>query len=321
MSHHGLTRNDEDALPSVTVEERKEAGARGVGPDEPAAHAFRLSMQRVQQRLLETDPLARQGNVEGVHQMRTAARRLRSELRMFRDLLDGDWVRPLAEGLQWWGRLLGAVRDLDVMRQRLREASGELGEELGPLFTALNERHTRALADLRAAFQGERYQQLHALLAEAVDHPRFRDEAWEPCRTALPPLVHATWRRLKRAGRALDLGAHVEEYHDVRKRAKRTRYCAETAAPTLDHADANAARRLAKRARAVQDILGDHQDATVACQEIRRIVADHPGDGPFNLAAGRLLERQENAAASARAGFFRAWRKLDRKLNRQWMKV
>jgi CHAD domain-containing protein len=305
----------------VTVQECKQAEARGVGPEEPAAHAFRWAVQHGQQRLLETDPAARQGNVEGVHQMRTATRRLRSELRMFRDLLDGDWARPLAEGLQWWGHMLGAVRDADVMRQRLRESSAELVEDLGPLFTALSERHTRALAELRAAFQGERYQQLLALLAEAVDHPRFCDEAWEPCRTALPPLVRDTWRRLKRAGRALDLDADIEEYHEVRKRAKRTRYCAETAAPALDHGAANAAHRLARRAKAVQDILGDHQDATIACQEIRRIAAEHPGDGPFNLAAGRLLERQENAAASARAGFFRAWRKLDRKLNRQWMKA
>ena len=39
------------------------------------------------------------------------------------------------------------------------------------------------------------------------------------------------------------------------------------------------ARRFARRAIKVQDVLGEHQDAIVAGQEIRRIAAAHPHDG------------------------------------------
>jgi len=70
----------------------------------------------------------------------------------------------------------------------------------------------------------------------------------------------------------------------------------------------------------VQDILGEHQDATVACREIRRIVAERPGDGPFNLTAGRLLERQAIAASDSRVKSFKIWDRLDRANNRRWMK-
>jgi hypothetical protein len=70
----------------------------------------------------------------------------------------------------------------------------------------------------------------------------------------------------------------------------------------------------------VQDVLGEHQDAIVACQEINRLVAERPHDGPFNLAAGRLLERQEQAAGAARSQFFEVWAKLDRKKNVRWLK-
>jgi hypothetical protein len=71
----------------------------------------------------------------------------------------------------------------------------------------------------------------------------------------------------------------------------------------------------------VQDVLGEHQDATIACQEIARIAAEHPGDAAFSLAAGRLVERQAIAASMARTEFFKAWQRLDRKKNRRWMKV
>jgi CHAD domain-containing protein len=253
--------------------------------------------------------------------MRTTARRLRSELRLFRDLLEGDQAERLSVELQWLGHLLGAVRDLDVMGQRLRTSAGELVEDLGPLFHALTGRHDDALAELREALQGERYRNLLEHLSDAAEHALLRDEAWGPCGSTLPPLAHDLWRRLRSSGRALDLSGPDEDYHEVRKRAKRARYGAESVAPMLAPDAADAARRFAKRANAVQDVLGEHQDATLACQEIRRLAAERLNDGPFNLAAGRLLDRQEGAASVSRTKFFKIWHRLDQKKYRRWMKA
>jgi CHAD domain-containing protein len=319
MSHNGASRDN--GKTSLISDPLGEEVAPNLGPDEPAVHAIRLALLEGHQRLQRNDPAARQGDVEGVHRMRTAARRLRSDLSLFRDLLEGDWAERLSLELKWLGRQLGAVRDADVMRERLLKAAGELGNDLGPLFATLTEQHRSASAALRETFEGERYRKLLEQLSEAAADSLFRDEAWEPCGTTLPPLVQAAWRRLKRAGRALDLTDADENYHEVRKRAKHARYAGERVAPALDSDPANTARRFAKRAQAVQDVLGDHQDAIIACQEIRRIAADRPGDGPFNFAAGRLFERQEIAACDTRTRFFKAWHKLDREKNRGWMKA
>src|ERR1700682_1745703 len=58
---------------------------------------------------LGTDP-------EDVHEMRTAVRRLRAILRAVQSAFDRAWVESLRSELDWLGTVLGAVRDLDVLR-------------------------------------------------------------------------------------------------------------------------------------------------------------------------------------------------------------
>jgi CHAD domain-containing protein len=291
-----------------------------VGPDEPAAHAIQAALADGLDRVGANDEPARRGEVEGVHRLRTSSRRLRSALRAFEGMVEPDWAGRLEAELKWIAGLLGAVRDLDVKKERLRLAAGESVEALGPLFTSLTERHTRASEALREALHGERYRALIERLAEAARSPALRDDAWAPCRTALPPLVAAAWSRLKKYGRALTPEDPDEEYHEVRKRAKRARYTAEAVASALGPDHTRDAERFARRAHDVQDVLGEHQDAIVACEEINGLVADHPHDGPFNLAAGRLLERQEHTAGAARVRFFEVWDRLDRKKVVRWLK-
>ena len=99
----------------------------------------------------------------------------------------------------------------------------------------------------------------------------------------VPAVPRATWARsmssvtvgrapwvswwLRAAARALTPGAGDEEFHEVRKLAKRARYVAETVAPALEPDDERCAARFARKARRVQDVLGEHQDAAVAVQE------------------------------------------------------
>ncbi|HEV3165023.1 MAG TPA: CHAD domain-containing protein, partial [Isosphaeraceae bacterium] len=78
-----------------------------VSSHDPAADAVRASLTAGLFRLMENDPLARRGDAEGVHQMRTAARRLRAELRAFGPLLETAWNEALDRELRWLGKMLG----------------------------------------------------------------------------------------------------------------------------------------------------------------------------------------------------------------------
>lgn len=64
---------------------------------------------------------------EEVHKMRVATRRMRSAFRLFEPYYRGKVIRPLTDGLRQTARVLGAVRDLDVLLEdlaRIRAASG-----------------------------------------------------------------------------------------------------------------------------------------------------------------------------------------------------
>ena len=191
---------------------------------------------------------------------------------------------------------------------------------LQPLFFHLRERHARNSQALREALQGERYSDLVAALKASIAEPAIKEEAWESCRTALPPLVAAAWRRLKSGSRELDQGAADADFHEVRKSAKRARYTAELIAPALGRRAERRAKRFIRLTTKVQDVLGEHQDAIVATAEIERFLADHPHDDAAARAARDLLETQHQAAQAARSKFFDVWKKLDRKKSVRWFK-
>ena len=98
----------------------------------------------------------------------------------------------------------------------------------------------------------------------------------------------------------------------MRVLAKRARYGADAVAPALSRNRAARAKTFAKMAAEVQDVLGELQDSVVAVDKIQEVARAHPDAGAFNLAAGRLIERERLRRAEARAEFPRAWKRLKR---------
>jgi CHAD domain-containing protein len=294
-------------------------------PRDPVARAVLTSLETALSRIRGTEAAARRGEAEGIHRLRTTTRRLRSELRAFRDLLDPEWIGSLEGEMKWLAGLLGDVRDLDVLTARFHKAAaaedGSEPPELAPLFDDLAARHVRASRELRRALKEERYRNLLAAFQHAIDHPSLAASICTPCRTALPPLAARAWRRLKKCGGSLRPSDPDEAFHEVRKRAKRARYTAEMVAPVLFGAAAKGARRFIRGTTRIQDVLGEHQDAVVAGRELDTLIERHADNPSFTLAARRLLDGQARAARDAREEFFGTWDKLDRKKSRRWLKT
>ena len=100
-----------------------------IGGDATTAELVRLSIDDSVHRLLVHDPVIRIGeDPEGVHRRAVATRRLRSDLRTFRPILDVAWSDDLREELRWFGAALGGVRDADVLSDLLRTTLAGLAD-------------------------------------------------------------------------------------------------------------------------------------------------------------------------------------------------
>jgi CHAD domain-containing protein len=244
-------------------------------------------------------------DVEAVHEMRVAVRRIRSTLRTFRPLFDrarSEWLRT---ELGWLADVLGAVRDTDVMFARLDDAIANepAASIIGPVANRI--RH-QLLATARSA---------HAELAAALTGVRFRrlSEALAAfIRSRVRPVSAAELRRLagrqlRQADRLLDAARHSavdrnEALHEARRACKRARYAIEVLIPIDDEA----ARTLAKRISDLQEVLGIHQDAVVTANLLRAYAARASSDGENAFSYGLLYGRQLDAGDRALDGLDRA---------------
>jgi CHAD domain-containing protein len=274
--------------------------------NDPARRAVEAAIASGTSRLVVNDSGTRLGDEESLHQMRVATRRLRSDLRTLRPLVDTAWSEALREELRWLGGLLGAVRDLDVQLGRLERMAGDLLEGLAPLVETARAERVAAREALLAGLRSERYVLLLDRLIDAAHDPLVAPGADVPSATALPPLIGAAWRPLRQLASALRPEDPDERYHAVRIAAKRLRYAAELAAPGLGPRYA----ALAKSAAALQDLLGTAQDAVVGMARIEAATAARPDDARLAWAAGRLYEREARAREGARARFAAAWQAL-----------
>ncbi|TMG21212.1 MAG: CHAD domain-containing protein, partial [Chloroflexi bacterium] len=132
--------------------------------------------------LLRHDPIVRTGgDPEAVHQARVAIRTLRSNLRTFGPLLDPEWTEPIRTELGWLGLALGAVRDREVLLDRLRARATSLphGDQraaaslLSVMDKEIEELRHKLIVDLDSA----RYVDLIERLVAAALAPRYAAEA------------------------------------------------------------------------------------------------------------------------------------------------
>src|SRR5438270_2247252 len=186
--------------------------------------------------LLRHDPGVRLGDdPEDVHRARVATRRLRSQLRTFRSVLQREWSDPLREELRWLADQLGAVRDRQVMAARVRSRLAEVPAPDRPVVGELARQLTAESEEVRARLaldmRSDRYINLLEKLIEGRRTPAFRPEAAQPGTQVVPQLVRRDWRKLRSAVKALPDEPGDADLHRVRILAKRARYAAEAARP------------------------------------------------------------------------------------------
>ena len=283
-----------------------------------AADVVRNAIAASVERLIRHDPIVRlDADVEGVHQARVATRRLRSDLRTFRSLLEPEQTRALRAELKWLAASLGAVRDCDVLLARLRDLASRLPEEAGGdaarVVAALEADRDQAYDELRATIGSMRYLELLDRLIDVAAAPPLLPGSERAAAAVLRPLVKRPLRRLAREASALGDRPADDELHALRIRTKRARYAVEAAAPVLG----KRAGAVAAAAAKLQDVLGEHHDAVVAERRLRE-EAQSSRFSSTAFAAGELAGLELAGADRARARWRKTWKALAKTRSRMW---
>lgn len=254
---------------------------------------------------------------DSVHQLRIAARRLRSALQAYRRLLAREQAEPVVLGLRTLGRRLAPARDADMLRERICAGLASLAPELamGPLSAQVTRHFARLEADARddalAALDSTDYEELLGRVEALLERPAFTDRAARPAGKELPKHVARAARRLERAmDRAAATGEDIA-LHEARKAGKRLRYATEVARPVVG----KPARRFEKAIKSVHSALGEHQDTVVARATLRELGAA----GENGFAFGLLHGMDEARAAQLKRDLPALWSSAWHPKHRYWL--
>lgn len=238
-----------------------------------------------------------------IHDTRVAIRRLRSTLRVFAKVLDGQAIGDLDGELKWFAALLGDVRDCQVQRRRFGAALDGMPDELilGPVRlrvrTDLQANELPARARLSEAMDSDRYRAVLAAVRRWCDEPPVdRHISAKTLRKRARRAQRKADRRLATAFESGPEHADDAKLHWARKAAKRARYAAELRLP-LD----KGAKRTVKRYKRIQSLLGDHQDTVVAARALRQLAltaGTTAGENGFSY--GMLYAREQEIARQCR---------------------
>jgi CHAD domain-containing protein len=246
--------------------------------------------------MLRHEPGTRLGeDIEELHQMRVATRRLRAAFALYSSILP---VRAahLRDEIGWVAGVLGAVRDLDVQLEQIEEWStgtdGDYRSSLKELGDLLARHREAAREDLLVALDSRRYSRLVASLTTFCTQgpPRRAAVARVPAAVALPGLIDGRHVDAVKAARRARRTGVPSDFHRLRIRCKRLRYALEFTA-TIYGSDV---KRFVRQLARLQDELGLMQDADVAASGLRALAT---AEGPEALsphavfAIGGIAER------------------------------
>ncbi|WP_199551946.1 CYTH and CHAD domain-containing protein [Streptomyces sp. N35] len=293
-------RGKKAGKPAAVAEEVREAVGKGPGTAGDHVLAY-LRAQR--DALVSLDPAVRRDLPDSVHQMRVATRRMRSAFKSFRKVLDRTVTDPVGEELKWLAGELGVDRDQEVLGERLTGRIAELPTTLllGPVVARLQAwsvaRGSSSRRQALDVLDTERYLTLLDTVDALLAAPPLKPAAAKAPAKALTKALLKDYGRLEtRVEHALALQPGEERdlaMHEARKAAKRARYAGEAAAPALG----KPAEKFAKRMKAVQTVLGDHQDSVVAREALRTLAVQAHMAGESAFTWGLLYGHEEAAAA------------------------
>ena len=310
--------------PPVEVLEEAEASIRlmplpepmehiGISPDDPISEAGRKVMLYHFAQMLRFEDGTRSGkDIEDLHRMRVATRRLRAAFEVFSAAFEPRTLKIHLKGLRAAGRTLGSVRDMDVFIEKAHHYLETLpkGQRtiMDPLLETWDGQREQARSSMHLFLDSPEYALfkrnfnifLHTPGAGSRQVPR--DQPAPQRAVELVPVLVYTRLASVRSYQSYLPDAPIEQLHALRIEIKKLRYTVEYFQEILGKRSVEVVDSLKK----MQDHLGDLNDAEVATQMLRKFIDDWEQsqiykpiherrsiEGVMNYMAARQVERHQ----------------------------
>jgi CHAD domain-containing protein len=247
---------------------------------------------------------------EFLHDLRVSVRRSRSVQRQLKGVFPPAELERFRAEFRWVQSATGDSRDLDVYLLDFEDTRALVGESmranLDPLRELLRNRrlaaHERTVADLRS----NRFSSLCTEWASLLDRlsslsESDRPDATTPIGVLAGRRIAGVYGRMVSEGRAIDQRGPSEPFHELRKRGKELRYLLELFGAPLY--PAAVVKPMIKTLKALQDVLGRHQDREVQTATLGALAVELAGDQAALLATGALIARLDDDKWAARRDF------------------
>ncbi|MEW5867670.1 MAG: CHAD domain-containing protein [Chloroflexota bacterium] len=281
----------------------------GIEPEDSLAEAGRKVMRYHFAQMLRHEAGTRLGeDIEALHDMRVATRRMRAAFEVFGEAFESKILKPHLLGLRAIGRALGTVRDLDVFMEKAQLYLETLPEEqrhgLDPLLAVWQEQRQAGRAVMLAHMDSPEYQafkhQFNIFLHSPGAGARFIPQG-APVPTQvreLAPMLIYERLAVVRAFDPLLANASIEQLHALRIEFKKLRYTVEYFSEVLGAK----ARLVIEDLKVLQDHLGDLNDAQVAADLLREFLDEwEPRQADLPIHERQNLEGVVNYLASRHA--------------------
>jgi CHAD domain-containing protein len=280
-----------------------------IGPDDPMSEVGRATLRLHFWRMLDHEPGTRLGSdIEELHDMRVATRRMRAALELFEPYFQARAVAIYSRLLRRTGRALGPVRDLDVFEEKARiylaAAPPEQQSGLDTLLATWHDQRIAAREAMLAFLDGNEYARFVARFGrflttagrEAALPP---DEMPRVC-DIIPQLILSRFRAVQSDGNDAQEEGTIEQLHALRIDCKALRYALEFFSPVLGWQ----AGSVIDEVKVLQDHLGDLNDAHIAAELLRSFLPSMLTDEEGILA---YLDDREAECERLRRTFPGAW--------------
>ena len=303
------------AAADLHPEQAFELGHEELSPDATSGEYAYALLRGYFKDFLEHEPGTRLGeDPEELHDMRVATRKLRAAMSTFEAALPLRF-QALRDELKWVGGCLGEVRDLDVQIEWLEEEREQSGWEeataIGPLIAERLERRNEERTRLLEALDGERYRRMVRDITTALrEGDDGKGDAAMPIREYGARLLKKRYRQFEREADAISADSPAELYHATRIRAKRLRYTADA----LSDVYGRRATELIVELKAVQDLLGEHQDCAVAIDWLRATaLSGRSWPALTLLRTGEMIEQRRHRMVELRAAWPDAYEAIEKR--------